>query len=82
MMQMSSYEAQLMVRMFVEERHREADRQRLLRQVQSRRLGWLWLQALPFLHWLGCMLIAVGQFLQQSASVPTGALGSEKRARP
>ena len=81
MMQMSSYEAQLMVRMFVEERHREADMQRL-RQVQSRRPGWLWLQALPFLHWLGRMLIAVGQRLQQSASAPTGALGSEKRARP
>lgn len=81
-MQMSSYEAQLMVRMFVEERHREADRQHLLRQVQRRRPRWLLLQALRFLHWLGCMFIAVGQCLQQSASVPTGALGSEKRARP
>ena len=81
MMQMSSYEAELMVRMFVEERHREADMQRL-RQVQSRRPGWLWLQALPLLHWLSCMLIAVGQCLQQSASVPTGAPGSEKRTQP
>ena len=81
MMQMSSYEARLTVRMFVEERHREADMQRL-RQVQRGRPGWLWLQALPFLHWLGCMLIAVGQCLQPSASVPTGALGSDKRARP
>jgi hypothetical protein len=82
MMQMSSYEAQLMVRMFVEERHREADIQRLLRQVQSRRPRWLLLQALRLLHWLGCMLIVVGQCLQQSASVSAGALGSEKGARP
>ena len=50
MMQTSSYEAQLMVRMFVEERDRKAGLQRLLRQVQSRRRGGLLLQALQLLH--------------------------------
>jgi len=70
-----------MARMLVEERHRGADRQRLLRQVQSNRPRWLLLQGLRFLHWLGCTLITLGQRLQQSASVPTGASGSE-RARP
>jgi hypothetical protein len=82
MMHTNSYEAQLIVRIFVEERRREADGQRLLRQVQSDHPGWLLLQGLRSLHWLGCMLIALGQCLQQSASVPTGALGSEKGARP
>ena len=50
MMQTSSYEAQLMVRMFVEERDRKAGLQRLLRQVQSRRRGGLLLRALQLLH--------------------------------
>jgi hypothetical protein len=81
MMQMSPYEAQLMAQVWAEERHREADRQRLLRQVQSDRPGWLLLQGLRFLHWLGSTLIALGQCLQQWASAPTVAPGSEG-ARP
>ena len=76
-MQMNSYEAQLMVRVFIEERQREADRQRLLRQVHSAHPGWFLAQGLRFLHRLGCMLVALGHSLQQSASAPTGALGSE-----
>ena len=81
MMQMSSYEAQVMVRIWVEERHREADRQRLLRQVHSKSPGWLLTPGFRFLHRLGCILIALGHSLQQSASAPPGALGSENGAR-
>lgn len=81
MIQTSTYEAQLMMRMLVEERHREADRQRLLRQVKSDRPGGLSLQGLRFLHRLGCLLIALGQRLLQSASGPAGVLGSEERTR-
>ena len=80
--QTSWYQAQLMVQILVEERRREADRQRLLRQVQSDPPGWLMRQGLALLYRLGCMLIALGQRLQPSASAPTGAPGSEKRARP
>ena len=82
MMQTSSYEAQVMARILIEERRREADRQRLLRQAHGTRPGWLLLQGLRFLHRLGCKLIALGHSLQRSASVPTGALGSENGTRP
>jgi hypothetical protein len=80
MMQTSSYEAQVMARILIEERRREADRQRLLRQVHNARPGWLLVQGLRFLHRLGCMLMTLGHSLQESASAPTGALGSEKGA--
>jgi hypothetical protein len=82
MVQMNSYEAQAMMRMSVEERLREAEVRRLVRLVQGDRPGWLMRQGLALLYGLGRMLIAVGQCLQQSASAPTGALGSEKGARP
>lgn len=81
MMQMNSHVAQLMVRVFMQERQREADRQRLLRQMHSSPPGWLLTQGLRFLHRLGCILIALGQSLQQSASAPPGPVGPENGAR-
>ena len=81
-MQMSCYEAQLMVRVFVEERRSEAARQGLLRQVKRDRPRWLVWQGLALRHRLGCTLIDLGQRLQRPAIQQTGVLGSEERARP
>ena len=47
-MQTSSYEAQVMARMLIEERRREADRQRLLRQAHSARSGSCWYRVSGF----------------------------------
>ncbi|MGC9333865.1 MAG: hypothetical protein ACP5JJ_06950 [Anaerolineae bacterium] len=81
MMQTNSYEAEVIMRMSVEERLREAEAGRLARQAQGGRPGWLIRQGLGFLYRLGRMLIALGQRLQQSRPRPPGVLGSENGAR-
>lgn len=81
MMQMNSCEAEVIMRMSVEERLHEAEAGRLARQARGARQGWLLRQGVRFLYRLGRTLIALGQRLQQSRPGPPGPLGSENGAR-